>query len=218
VGVTQEWLREHGLSGFAAHWQKNSNLAWQFDTWFLNLFPRQKPFVFNTGGYATLSFIPTLATMTLGLLAGGILRRDWSSLRKIQWLFAAGALALFTGWLLGALGIVPVVKRIWTPSWVLFSGGWCLWLLAAFYALIDVRGYRAWTFPLIVIGLNSIAAYTIAHLCQSFIRSSLNTHLGAEPFRAFGKPYEPLLLGGATLLAYWLILFWMYRRRIFLRI
>lgn len=218
VGVPPDWLAQHGLSGFAAHWQKNSNLAWHFDTWFLNLFPRQKPFEFNPGGYATLSFIPTLATMTLGLLAGGILRRGWPAVRKIQWLFAAGALALFTGWLLGALGIVPVVKRIWTPSWVLFSGGWCLFLLAAFYALIDVRGRRAWTFPLVVIGLNSIAAYTIAHLCSGFVRSSLNTHLGAETFRVFGKPYEPLLLGACTLFAYWLILFWMYRRRIFLRI
>lgn len=218
VGVTQEWLHQHRLNGFAAHWQKNSNLAWHFDTWFLNLFPRPKPFVFNTGGYATLSFIPTLATMALGLLAGGLLRRDWPSARKIQWLLAAGALALFAGWLLGALGVVPVVKRIWTPSWVLFSGGWCLWLLAVFYALIDVRGHRAWTFPLVVIGLNSIAAYTIAHLCQGFIRSSLTTHFGVETFRSLGKAYEPLLLGGATLLAYWLILFWMYRRRIFLRI
>jgi predicted acyltransferase len=218
VGVPPEWLAQHGLSGFAAHWQKNSNFAWQFDTWFLNLFPRKAPFVFNPGGYATLSFIPTLATMTLGVLAGGILRRDWPAVRKIQWLFAAGALALFAGWLLGALGMVPVVKRIWTPSWVLFSGGWCLFLLAVFYALIDVRGRRAWTFPLLVIGLNSIAAYTIAHLCGSFIRSSLNTHLGPETFRLFGQPYETLLLGGCTLLAYWLILFWMYRRRIFLRI
>ena len=62
-------------SGFAAHWDINSNAAWAFDTWFLNLFPRKKPFVGNGGGYSTLSFIPTLGTMILGLLAGGVLRR-----------------------------------------------------------------------------------------------------------------------------------------------
>ena len=59
------------MTGFAAHWNKNSNLAWAFDTWFLNLFPRHEPFAFNAGGYATLSFIPTLGTMILGLIAGG---------------------------------------------------------------------------------------------------------------------------------------------------
>ena len=62
------------LAGFAAHWGKNTNLAWAFDTWFLNLFPRERPFANNGGGYATLSFVPTLGTMLLGLLAGGVLR------------------------------------------------------------------------------------------------------------------------------------------------
>ena len=78
VGVRPDWL--HHPTGFAAHWDKNSNLAWAFDTWFLNLFPRTKPFSSNGGGYATLSFIPTLGTMILGLLAGGILRAHLAGL------------------------------------------------------------------------------------------------------------------------------------------
>ena len=85
--------RRTGLTiptGFAAHWDKNSNLAWAFDTWFLNLFPRKAPFTRNGGGYATLSFIPTLATMILGLLAGGVLRRTWPGWAKVLWLCAAG--------------------------------------------------------------------------------------------------------------------------------
>ena len=77
VGVPRDW--PHLLTGFAAHWNKNSNLAWAFDTWFLNLFPRQHPFAFNDGGYVTLSFIPTLATMILGLIAGRVVRSDRSS-------------------------------------------------------------------------------------------------------------------------------------------
>ena len=56
--------------GFLAHFNKNSNLAWAFDVWFLNLFPREAPFRFNGGGWSTLSFIPTLATMMLGLWRG----------------------------------------------------------------------------------------------------------------------------------------------------
>ena len=67
---------EASLSGFAAHWNKNANFGNAFDQWFLNLFPRTKPFVYNEGGYLTLSFIPTLGTMILGLAAGrGCARR-----------------------------------------------------------------------------------------------------------------------------------------------
>ena len=88
VGVLSDW--PHHPAGFAAHWDKNSNLAWAFDTWFLNLFSRKEPFTRNGGGYATLSFIPTLATMILGLLAGGILRRTWPGWAKLLWLCVAG--------------------------------------------------------------------------------------------------------------------------------
>jgi predicted acyltransferase len=74
VGVPATW--SHNFTGFAAHWNKNSNLGNAFDQWFLNLFPREKPFVFNGGGYLTLSFIPTLGTMILGLIAGRWLREQ----------------------------------------------------------------------------------------------------------------------------------------------
>ena len=64
VGVPANW--PHLYTGFLAHFNKNSNLSWAFDVWFLNLFPRESPFRFNEGGWSTLSFIPTLATMMLG--------------------------------------------------------------------------------------------------------------------------------------------------------
>ena len=216
VGASNAW--PHLMIGFAAHWNKNSNPAWAFDTWFLNLFPREKPFAFNGGGYATLSFIPTLGTMILGLIAGGIVRSERTPWGKVRWLAAAGAVGLAAGAALGWLGVCPVVKRIWTPSWVLFSGGWCFLLLAGFYLLIDLWGRRRWAFPLVMIGMNSIAAYCIAHLFDGFIGSSLKTHLGADAFKVFGQAYEPLVHGALVLLMMWLLLFWMYRRKIFLRI
>jgi len=74
VGVPSDW--PHLMTGFAAHWSKNENFSAQFDRWSLNLFPREQPFAFNEGGYQTLSFIPTLGTMILGLLAGGVLRSE----------------------------------------------------------------------------------------------------------------------------------------------
>jgi predicted acyltransferase len=218
VGVSDDWLREFGLTGFAAHWQKNSNFAWAFDTWFLNLFPREKPFTHNGGGYATLSFIPTLGTMILGLIAGGVLRSDRAPVQKVNWFAAAGLVGLASGWLLGALGICPVVKRIWTPSWTLFSAGWCFLLLAAFYAAIDLWQRKGWAFPLVVIGMNSIAGYCIAHLFDSFISKNLRIHLGPDFFKFAGDACEPFFHGAAVLLAFWLILFWMCRRKIFLRI
>jgi predicted acyltransferase len=216
VGVPNDW--PHLMTGMAAHWNKNSNLAWAFDTWFLNLFPREKPFQFNGGGYATLSFIPTLGTMILGLIAGGVLRSARTAIEKLKWLAIAGAVLLVAGALVGALGICPVVKRIWTPSWLLYSGGWCFLLLAAFYGVIDLWERKGWAFPLVVIGMNSIAAYCIAHLFDSFIGKALTTNLGQNTFKVFGEAYEPFVHGVAVLFCLWLILYWMYRRKLFLKI
>jgi len=217
VGVPKEW--PHLMSGFPAHWNKNSNIAWRFDVWFMNLFPRKEPFLFNGGGYSTLSFIPTLATMILGLLAGGVLasedRRPWS---KVGILVVAGAISLGAGYALGEFGICPVVKRIWTPSWTLYSGGWCFLILGVTYAVCDAIGFRAWAYPLIVIGANSIAAYLLTWLAEKWVEANLLTHLGHRTFRAFGAEYEPTVLGAGVVLVMWLILFWMYRRRIFLKI
>jgi predicted acyltransferase len=218
VGVMPDWLAAHGLSGFAEHWQKNSNAAWSFDAWFLNLFSRERPFLFNGGGYATLSFIPTLGTMILGLIAGHVLRSGRDTGANVRWFAIAGAVCLFAGALLGWLGVVPVVKRIWTPSWVLFSGGWCFLLLGAFYLIIDRLQRKRWAFPLVVIGANSIAAYLIVHLFEDFIHTNLTIHLGPGIFTIFGGAYEPLLHGTVTLFVMWLLLLWMYRRKLLLKI
>ena len=216
VGVPADW--NHLMIGFPAHWNKNSNPAWAFDVWFLNLFPRERPFRYNGGGYATLSFIPTLATMILGLIAGSVLKAAWKPWSRVGWLVLLGGISLAVGYALGYFGICPIVKRIWTPSWVLFSGGICLLFLAFFYAVMDLLGWRLWAFPLKVIGANSIAAYCLAHLVESFITENIRTHLGRDIFKVLGPAYEPFLQGVAILLVLWLILFWMYRRKIYVRI
>ena len=216
LGVPADW--PHLATGFAAHWNKNSNPAWAFDRWFLNLFPRESTFSHNRGGYATLSFIPTLGTMLLGLIAGGWLQGQGSVRGKVGRMVLAGAVGVALGLALDRLGVCPIVKRIWTPSWVLFSGGICFGVLALLYALIDLTGYTGWTYPLRVIGRNSIAAYCLAHLIDDFIRGSFRTHLGGEVFRRWGDAYDPLASGAAVLAVYWLILFWMDRRRIYLKV
>ena len=215
VGVPRDW--PYNFSGFAAHWNKNANLGQAFDVWFLNRLPRAKPFVANSGGYLTLSFIPTLGTMLLGLMAGRWMR-ETAPRQPLTRLIAAGAVGLTAGLLLHWTGICPIVKRIWTPAWALFSGGVCFLILAAFSWILDARGYRKWAYPLIVIGTNSIAAYLIAELLDGFTEASFRVHLGPHAFAVLGNALEPLLRGAAVLLTYWLILLWMYRRKIFLRI
>ena len=216
IGASQDW--PHHAQGFAAHWNKHLNLGSAFDRWFLNLFPRAEAYVVNGGGYLTLSFIPTLGTMLLGLIAGNWIQADLTPLQRIKRLLIAGLAGLAAGLLVHSLGLCPIVKRIWTPSWVLFSGGWCFLLLAAFYAVLDWRQCQKWAFPLIVVGMNSIAAYCIAHLIHSFTISTFKTHFGQHIFAIAGTNYAPLIEGLAVLAIFWLILFWMYRRKLFLRI
>ena len=194
---------------FQAHWAKNANAGHAFDVWFLNLFPRVQPFVENRGGYLTLSFIPTLGTMILGLVAGRWLRESAPAIPWRKFLIA-GVAGVAAGALLHYTGICPVVKRIWTPSWTLFSGGLCFLLLVLFCRVRPAHF-------LVVIGMNSIAAYLIAHLFESFIEQSFKTHAGPV-FYVFGPAFHPLLIGLAVLTVYWLILWWMYRRKLFLKV
>ncbi|MBD0295239.1 MAG: DUF5009 domain-containing protein [Flavisolibacter sp.] len=216
AGVPPDW--EHNLHGFAAHWNKNTNLAWAFDRWFLNLFPREKVFTHNGGGYATLSFIPTLGTMILGLLAGVVLREKSTQKEKVKWFVLAGAGLLVLGLFFHFTGINPIVKRIWTPAWVLFSGGCCFLLLALFYSVVDIYKIRKWSFPLMVIGMNSIAAYVIAHTLPSFIHQSFAIHIGQQYDKVFGDAYATLVSGSVILLVEFFILYWMYKRKIFIKI
>ncbi len=204
------------MTGFFAHWNKNSNAAAAFDRWFLNLFPHplDHPFQFNSGGYATLNFVPSIATMLFGVLAGELLRSNRSRIAKARILLIAGAACWLLGWILD-VNFCPSVKRIWTPSWVVVSTAWTCWMLAAFYTVIDVAGFRRWSFPLVVVGMNSIAIYLMAQLMRPFVRTSLRTHFGPEPFSG---PYGHLIQSASILLVFWLICLWLYRQKIFIKI
>ncbi len=215
VGVPATWPH---LAGFSAHWDKNHNFAAAFDVWFLNLFPRAAPFTHNAGGYQTLNFVPSLATMIFGLIAGRWLRSELPLPERIKRLVITGLALVLVGKALDVAGLCPLVKRIWTPAWALFSAGWVMLILAVFVAAVDWRGWKRWTSPLVVVGMNSIAIYCLFQLSSGFIRQQARTHLGTGFFTAFGDPFVPVLERGITLAVLWLVLFWMFRRRIFLRI
>lgn len=204
-----------GTTGWAAHFQKETNFAEHFDRWFLNLFPRAEPFESSSGGYSTLNFVPSFVTMLFGLMCGQWLRRgDATGPAKCRRLLLAGAVCLALGLLLGYT-VCPIVKRIWTPSWTLFSGAWCIWLLAFLYWFVDLAGYRRWTLPFVIVGLNPITAYFLSIATKSWMGKQVETHL---PDAWFAGAVGPVVTASLVTLAFWLILWWMYRNRVFIRI
>lgn len=222
VGVDPETFPLY--DGFFAHWNKNANPAAYFDQKFLNWFPRpgDKEFVYNGGGYQTLSFIPSLATMIAGLLTGNMLRTPLNKWWKLAIMVGAGLAALGLGWYAGET-ICPVVKRIWTPSWAVFAAGWTLLLLSLFYTLIDLTGWKRWSFPLVVVGMNSIATYVMKETdIPQWILRTIRTHLAAittwHPFDVENNRYAPLLAALAVIVVIWLVDYWMYRKKIFIRV
>jgi predicted acyltransferase len=241
VGLSANWPH---LTGLAAHWDKNTNVAAEFDRWFLNLFPRDRQFEFDPGGYTTLNFIPSIATMIFGIMAGELLQKPITPVAKLGRLFLAGLLCMLAGVLIDHLiwpdwvanfmtelgtrlnlssssffdrnwTVCPIVKRIWTPSWAVFSAGWTFLILALFYGVVDVLGFRWWAFPLVVVGMNSIAIYCMSQLLKPWILQSLQLHLGQH---LFDGVYGPIVSATAVLFVLWLICFWMYRQKIFVRI
>jgi predicted acyltransferase len=159
-----------------------------------------------------LSSLGFAATVLLGVLSGHLLGSSLPGPRKALLLSAAGLACLALGWLSSL--VFPIIKHIWTSSMVLWSGGWCLLLLALFYWVIDVKGRRRWAFFFIVIGRNAIVAYMAAEVLPLLALSGiffagLASHLGK-----FGEPL--LALGALAIL--WLPLYYLYRQRTFLRI
>ncbi len=226
-GVDSKW-REH-YEGIASHFNKNSNLASAVDRWWMNLFPREKPFTYSGGGYCMLSFIPTLGTMLLGLIAGKLLQWDTTLVRKQLLLWTAAVLCISLALVVDALGLCPIVKRIWTPTWALWSGGLCFVWLAMLNMICDIGGYKRWGFPFLVIGANSIAAYVMSWTMKEPIRFAIERHFGypIENFNGFLSKWfqlenpqamKTLVMGTLTLGVMWLILLWLYRKRIFLKI
>jgi predicted acyltransferase len=206
------------LAGLPAAWHKNANVGHAVDLRVLKYLPREEPFVFNGGGYQTVNFIPSLATMLFGLMCGELLRSDRTAKWKLLALLAAGVCGLIVGLLLNATNVCPIVKRIWTPSWALFSTGWCCLILASLYGVIDVLGHRRWAFPLVVVGMNSIAMYCMGMLLKPWVERTLQIHLGKDIFQIVGPMFEPMVQSTMIGFVFWLICLWMYRQKIFVRI
>jgi predicted acyltransferase len=162
-----------------------------------------------------LSGITFTATTLLGVFAGYVLRGGSKPMMKFLWLILLGAVCLGGGWAWAEYLHFPIIKHIWTSSMVLWAAGWSYLLLALFYLVIDVIGLRLIGFPLVVIGMNAIVAYVAYHLVIPFEKISANLvgglagHLGSA---------GPLVLALTTVMLVWLLLYHLYRHKVFLRI
>lgn len=121
----------------------------------------------SRGKYVTFNAVSSAATILFGVLVGE--RSPSSHGKKLGVLVVAGGVALAVGWALSGGGgwlpvsftpLVPMIKKLWTASFAIFAAGWTCWMLAVFYAIVE--GWRSWTFPFVVVGMNSIAMYIFA--------------------------------------------------------
>ena len=167
-----------------------------------------------------LSTIPAVATCLLGVFAGFLLRDPKiPDMRKVTYLLAGGAVAVALGWLWGLQ--FPVIKKLWTSSYVLVAGGYSAMLLGLFYLIVDVWQRRTWCQPFVWIGMNSITIYIASSLFDEFRRISVRLAGGdikeffdAHVTQGFG---DLMIVIVGLLLAFWLAHF-LYKRKIFLRL
>lgn len=159
-----------------------------------------------------LSTLGALVTTLMGSLAGDWLRSGAGPWRKVAGLALSGAACLALGWLWSP--VLPVIKNIWTSSFVLVSGGWCLLLLAAFHALVDVLGWQRQVFFFTVIGANAITIYCLQR-CFDFGKTA---DFFCGGLAGLAGDWKPVVAGLGVLAVKWLLLLFLWRQRVFLRV
>ena len=175
-----------------------------------------------------LSTIPALTTTLLGVLAGLVLARPLTPERKALWLAAGGAGAMVVGEIWGLA--FPINKNLWTSSYAVFTAGFASLLLAACYWSIDIKGWRGWTKPFVILGSNAITLFVASGLLVktlSLIRVTgddgrevaVSRYAYQHWFVPLASPKNASLLYAlANLVVLFLLLAWLYRRRLFLRV
>jgi predicted acyltransferase len=154
--------------------------------------------------------LPTISTTILGMLLGELLMTSRSTASKMKIIGVVGVCGVALGWALNP--VIPIVMKIWTTSYGLASAGFACLMFLVFYWLIDVRGYRKLAFPFVVIGMNAVAIY----MSESIIPWSKTVAIFTHPLAGTLGALTPLLHAIVVLAIEWLVLYWMYKRKIFL--
>ena len=165
------------------------------------------------GGWI-LQIMTNGSTAMLGVFAGQLLRTTKSAREKLLWLTWLGVGCLVAGRVWGIW--FPIIKNRWTSTYVLYAGGWSYLLLALFYFVIDVRGHRKWAFPFTVIGMNAIVAYMAWGLFGPAFRLMAEVFVGGLK-QYVGGGYDAIAWFGALIII-WLMLWWLYRTRTFVKV
>jgi predicted acyltransferase len=160
-----------------------------------------------------LSTLPAIASCLLGVLAGLLLRRPVENRRKVLWLLAAGVASLVAGHLWSLA--FPIIKQLWTSSYVLVAAGWSALLLALFLEIVDVRGHRRWATPFVWIGMNPITLYMARRLVDF---GAIAERFVGGPVKASAGAWGPVLVQTTALLLLLLLARFLYQRKIFLRL
>ena len=151
------------------------------------------------------------ATVILGAMAGHLLRSRLTAERKLVFLTLLGLACLTGGWLWSYN--IPFNRHLWTSSMILWGGGWAFLFVALFYGVIDVRGAKRWSFFFVVIGANALFAYVFDHVYDRMLSDTLVLNLAKQ----CPGPYDELLRSVGEVGMLWLVLWYLYRHRTFMR-
>jgi heparan-alpha-glucosaminide N-acetyltransferase len=166
-----------------------------------------------SGGYVTVNFISSTVTTLFGAWTGILLMSPRALAAKVK-ILALAMVGAFVGGLALA-EVVPNVKRLWTASFTLYSTGWVLFMMLVFVLLVEGAGIRKLAFPFVVVGMNSIFIYSAGFLVRGSIDRWVRAFSGG--FEFIGR-LAPVAQSCAVMLVLWYLCYWLYRRRIFLRV
>ncbi|TAM84324.1 MAG: hypothetical protein EPN47_01965 [Acidobacteria bacterium] len=194
----------------AGTYELNHNLVNYVDLVYLG--PHWQVWPYAPEGWGTiLSTIPTISTTIFGLMIGKLLMSSRSKTTKAKIIAAAGVSGIALGWILSPF--IPVVMKMWTTSYGVMTAGWALLMFALFFWFIDARGNKKWAMPLVVIGMNAIFIY----LFMSIIPVGRIVGVFSSPIAAKLGSFGELFSALSVLAVAWLLLFWMYKRNIFIK-
>jgi len=166
-----------------------------------------------SGFYVTINFVTSTVTTLLGAWTALFLMRKKPHATNLKVILLSSALCFASGLVLSLFN--PLVKRLWTTSFTLYSAGWVFLMLAAFYWLVEVQGWRQPMFPLLILGMNSIFVYSVSMVLYGWLDRAVGVFSGR--FASAGIA-SPVLQATAVLLAMWYLCYWLYKRKIFFRI
>ena len=172
------------------------------------------------GGWVAFNCIPSAAHTIWGVLAGKLLASQASGWKKIRTLLAFGIPAVLLGYILDGAGLDPIIKRICTASFVLTSGGWALLTLAFFYWLVDLAGFKRWTWFFAIVGMNPIFIYVFMETAGKQWLVDFSSYFVADGLIRLGSTETlAMFINSVVVLGIaWLLCYWLYRRQIFIKI